>query len=242
MTVAIILRWLRRIVVTALCAAGVLMMFVAFRPAPQDLPWTPLRLDHPPGMFTGRKIVALGRDPTACRAVLHAAGLRFAEIPARGSDQCRAPDSVRVAARQEMLSLAPLVTTACPVAAGLLAWQAHVVQPAAQRLFGTTVVRIEHFGSYSCRRMYGRSEGNWSEHSTGNAIDVSAFVLADGRRVSVLRDWAGDDPRGRFLHAVRDGGCALFATVLSPDYNAAHRDHLHLDQADRGDMGWRACR
>ena len=34
----------------------------------------------------------------------------------------------------------------------------------------------------------------------------------------------------------------LFATVLSPDYNAAHRDHLHLDQAARGAWGWRACR
>jgi hypothetical protein len=141
-----------------------------------------------------------------------------------------------------MLALSPVVTTACPVTAGLVAWQAHVIQPAAQRLFGTTVARIEHFGSYSCRRMYGREEGSWSEHSTGNAIDVSAFVLTDGRRISVLRDWSRDDPRGRFLHTVRDGGCGMFATVLSPDYNAAHRDHLHLDQADRGDMGWRACR
>jgi hypothetical protein len=40
---------------------------------------------------------------------------------------------------------------------------------------------------------------------------------------------------------VRDGACRLFATVLSPDYNAAHRDHLHLDEAKRGAM-WRACR
>jgi hypothetical protein len=90
--------------------------------------------------------------------------------------------------------------------------------------------------------MYGREDGNWSEHSTGNAIDVSAFILADGRRISVVRDWSRDDPRGRFLHAVRDGGCWVFATVLSPDYNAAHRDHFHLDQADRGSTGWRACR
>ena len=41
---------------------------------------------------------------------------------------------------------------------------------------------------------------------------------------------------------VRDGACDLFATVLSPDYNAAHADHLHFDQAMRGAMGWRGCR
>ena len=44
------------------------------------------------------------------------------------------------------------------------------------------------------------------------------------------------------LREVRDGACDLFATTLSPDYNAAHRDHLHLDQAARGARGWRACR
>jgi hypothetical protein len=41
---------------------------------------------------------------------------------------------------------------------------------------------------------------------------------------------------------VRNGACQLFATVLSPDYNEAHRDHLHFDQAERGAMGWRGCR
>ena len=52
----------------------------------------------------------------------------------------------------------------------------------------------------------------------------------------------GDPAERRFLRRVRDGACGLFATVLSPDYNAAHRDHLHLDQADRGMGGWRSCR
>ena len=90
--------------------------------------------------------------------------------------------------------------------------------------------------------MYGRSEGAWSEHATANALDVSGFVLADGRRISVLRDWFGGDEKALFLKRVRDGACELFSTTLSPDYNAAHADHLHLDLADRGAMGWRACR
>jgi hypothetical protein len=81
--------------------------------------------------------------------------------------------------------------------------------------------------------MYGASEGRWSEHATGNAIDIAGFVLEDGRRISVLGDWDGEDAEARFLRAVRDGACKSFATVLSPDYNAAHADHFHLDQDGR---------
>ncbi|MET0248315.1 MAG: extensin family protein, partial [Sphingobium sp.] len=94
----------------------------------------------------------------------------------------------------------------------------------------------------SCRRLYGRSEGDFSEHATANAIDIAAFTLADGRRISVVTDWTGEGKDAAFLRAVRDGACDLFSTVLSPDYNAAHRDHLHLDQAERGARGGRACR
>ena len=119
-------------------------------------------------------------------------------------------------------------------------WQ--VVQPAALRHFNQPVRSISHFGSYSCRRIYGRSHGHFSEHATADAIDISAFRLKDGRRISVVNDWKGEGKDAAFLHDVRDGACALFSTVLSPDYNAAHRDHFHLDQAERGATGRRACR
>lgn len=131
---------------------------------------------------------------------------------------------------------------ACPVAVAVAMWEWDVVQPAALKQLGTRVVAIEHYGSYACRRMYGRGVGAWSEHATADALDVAAFRLADGRRVSVIGDRGKTGDRAAFLRDVRDGACALFATVLSPDYNAAHRDHLHLDQARRGAGGWRACR
>ena len=110
------------------------------------------------------------------------------------------------------------------------------------RHLGSRVTSIDHAGSYSCRRLYGRSEGAYSEHATADAIDILGFRLADGQRVSVLRDWGGATPKSEFLREVRDGSCRLFSTVLSPDYNAAHADHLHLDQAERGTFGWRGCR
>jgi hypothetical protein len=72
------------------------------------------------------------------------------------------------------LAYAPAdVGTSCPVAAALALWEWHVVQPAAIRHLGTKVARIEHLGSYSCRRLYGRSEGQWSEHASANAIDIA---------------------------------------------------------------------
>ena len=104
------------------------------------------------------------------------------------------------------------------------------------------MTEIEHFGSYNCRRMYNREGASWSEHATADAVDIAAFRLADGTRITIVGDWPGKGSKARFLRDVRDAACGVFATVLSPDYNAAHRDHLHLDQASRGGMGWRACR
>lgn len=234
--------WLRRIVLTLLFVVVALIGFVVFRPPPQDLPWTPLRLDQPVGLFTGPKIALLGRDRAVCLAMMEKAGLRFDTLPPRGEGQCAVDDAVRIAPHQPMLSLRPdNVAPSCPIAIGLLIWQTQVVQPAALKLLGSPIARIEHLGSFSCRRLYGRSSGGWSEHASANAIDIAGFVLVDGRRVSVLENWADGTPKGVFLHAVRDGGCRVFATTLSPDYNAAHADHLHLDQADRGRLGWRAC-
>jgi len=219
-------------------------LYALSRNRPQDLPWTPLDLGETPGMFTGRKIAALTGDADRCRALLDRAGVRYTRLSTVRSGQCGYADGVRLTSGgSRAVGFAPAgVGMACPVAAGLAMLEWSVLQPEAEKHFGTRVRTIEHFGSYSCRRMYGRSEGDWSEHSTADAFDVAGFVLADGTRISVVRDWKGEGAKAAFLHAVRDGACDLFATVLSPDYNAAHRDHLHLDQAERGATGWRACR
>ncbi|GGB15441.1 hypothetical protein GCM10011380_01100 [Sphingomonas metalli] len=240
---------LRRIVGTvvigALIAALLLAIWAMLRSRPQDLPWTPLDLGQPIGLFTGRKLTALGSDLPACRAALERAGVRHTLLPARREAQgCGYDNVVRFAAGGSRgLDFRPAgLAIACPVGAALAIWEWDVVQPAARELLGSRVVAVDHFGSYSCRRIYGRDTGNWSEHATANAVDVAGFRLADGRRITVVNDWRGQGPEARFLRAVRDGACRLFATTLSPDYNAAHRDHLHLDQAERGAMGWRACR
>ena len=211
----------------------------------QDFAWTRLDLDDPVGRATGSKLAALAGDPQRCRALMADIGDSDRAVPPRRARaDCGYDDGMRLlpeSARSIRFSPAGPVTS-CPVAAALALWERDVVQPAALEHFGRPVAAIEHAGSYSCRRLYGRSEGAFSEHATANAFDVLGFRLADGSSVSVLRNWPGDDPRSAFLRDVRDGSCRLFATVLSPDYNAAHADHLHLDQARRGAGGWRMCR
>ncbi|MEK7344025.1 MAG: extensin family protein [Pseudomonadota bacterium] len=234
---------LRRLVLLALLSLALLLAYAWLRQRPQDMPWTPLDLSQPIGMFTGRKLTALTGDAAACKALLDRAGVAYTALGPGGGDQCAYADAVRLKRDPDAIALSPAsVAPSCPVVAALKLWEWQVVQPAAQRLYGQPVRTIRHFGSYSCRRMYGRSAGDFSEHATADAIDIAGFVLKDGRPVSVVGDWTGKGKDAAFLRAVRDGACDLFATVLSPDYNAAHRDHFHLDQAERGAKGWRACR
>ena len=243
------MRALRRAIgwIAALLAIGAaaFLLWAFARGRPQDMPWTPLTLGEPIGMFTGRELTALTRDFPQCRALLDAAGVRYTTLPKRrDGGQCGYADGVRFGEGGSLrIGFRPATLgIACPVAAALAMWEWDVVQPAAQRHFGRSVATIDHFGSYSCRRIYGRDTGNWSEHSTADAVDIAGFRLTDGSRITVAADWRGDGAKAAFLREVRDGACTLFATTLSPDYNAAHRDHLHLDQANRGSMGWRACR
>lgn len=235
--------WIRRLILLLLLAVLLLTAYAFVKGRPQDMPWTGLDLAQPIGLFTGRKLAALTQNRAQCLALLQRAGVAYRAMPAGGEGQCAYDDAVRLFDATDALRLTPAaVAPSCPVVAALKLWEWQVVQPAAQRLLGQPVQSISHFGAYSCRRLYGRSAGDFSEHATADAIDIAAFTLADGRRISVVNDWAGEGQEAAFLRAVRDGACDLFSTVLSPDYNAAHRDHLHLDQAERGARGGRACR
>lgn len=198
---------------------------------PQHDPWAPLDLRDPPGWATQRKIQALRGDVDRCRAVLSRSEIDFTALPPAGDGLCARPDRTRL--DRYPFSPAPPPTT-CGVSIALELWLSKSVEPLAREIFGSGLARIEHMGAFSCRRMYGRAEGRWSEHATGNAVDIAAFVLDDGTRVSVLDDWSGRDAdKALFLRRARDGACAAFATVLSPDYNAAHADHFHFDMAER---------
>lgn len=218
-------------------AAFVYAGWIWLQENPQHNPWAPLDLRQERGWATAAKLELAREDVDECRAVLARSEIAFAVLDPTGEGECRREDRLTLPA-SSLTPSTPQMT--CPVAIGLELWTQDLA-PLAADMLGSPIARIEQLGTYSCRRMYGATIGNWSEHATGNAIDISAFVLADGRRITVRKDWNGEDDAARFLHEVRDGACRSFATVLSPDYNAAHADHLHLDQAVRG-SGWNACR
>jgi hypothetical protein len=118
----------------------------------------------------------------------------------------------------------------CRLAATFAAWVRNGVMPAARLYLGAELARVETLGSYSCRNVNGALAGRLSEHAAANAVDVSGFVLADGRRVTLKQDWTSPDPAVRgFLVAIRTSACRRFKTVLSPDYNRLHADHFHFD-------------
>ena len=198
---------------------------------PQHAPWKPLRLIDPVGAATRIKAARAGEDPAACRAILRRAGLEFSEVESRvPAPGCVIEDAITLdSGLAPMTPSKPVMT--CKEALAVSLWERQVVQPAAYALLGEGVARIEHYGSYSCRRIYSAREGAMSQHATADALDVGAFRLTDGSTVSVLKDWNDPGPKGQFLRRVRDEACKVFGTVLSPDYNAAHNKHLHLDMA-----------
>lgn len=217
----------------ALAAAYAVRQLEAQRP--HMLPWTPLRIEDPVGPMTRMKIVALADDPAACRALLLGAGVAATPVAdRRDGPNCGWTGAVRLSAPA---IAAPDTTVTCPVALSLAIWRRHVVEPAARRHLGASLAAPTHFGSYSCRRLYGRESGSFSQHATANAIDISGFTFKDGRRLTLARDWNGAPSEQAFLREVRDGACRLFGTTLSPDYNAAHADHFHLDMGGWGGFG-----
>ena len=226
------------LLVLALIVAGALWGIrngaIAIRP---DLnPWAQLDVDAEPNFLTRYKLSRLSKDRAQCQQVLATTGIEYEVLDDRSTGPaCGFFNAVRIDRTSSRVSEA--FSLSCRAAVSLALWERHVMQPAARKHFGQPVATIEHFGSYSCRNVYGRAEATRSQHATAEALDVAGFVLEDGQRIRVLRDWAEEGAPATFLREVRTGACRFFDGVLSPDYNDAHRDHFHFDRGP-----YRVCR
>lgn len=127
----------------------------------------------------------------------------------------------------------------CGEARAFSGWIRNAVAPAAWQILGSELASVQSMGSYACRNVVGTARSDRrSGHAIANAIDIGGVTLKDGRRISVLADWTSPDPQvQRFWTTIHDSACRRFGTVLSPAYNAAHRNHLHLE-----DDSARLCR
>jgi hypothetical protein len=138
------------------------------------------------------------------------------------------------------VTITPNATLACPMVSALDQWIATAVQPSAMRWFGQPVIEIRQISAYSCRGMNGNPRARISEHAFGNALDIAAFTLADGRRITVKDGWRGGPEQQGFLRDVQAAACDRFTTVLAPGSNVFHYDHMHVDLMRRA-SGYRVC-
>ncbi len=135
------------------------------------------------------------------------------------------------------VQMRPAALLRCNMIPSVERWVRQVIEPEARRHYGVPVVELKVAASYACRPRNSQSGAKLSEHGHANALDISAFILADGRKITVKQGWSGE-PRDRsFLRAVHAGACREFTTVLGPLADAYHQDHFHLDLARHGRSG-----
>lgn len=171
-------------------------------------------------------------EEARCLADLGASGARFDPLPdtyaAPGCNKLGTVQLMALAGDRAPVSVGNLGPVRCDLAKAFGEWARFGVDRAARQILGSRLARIETMGSYSCRNVAGSARR--SAHARAEAIDVSGFVLADGRRIDLRRDWDGGDAATReFLRVVHASACKRFGTVLGPEYNAAHADHFHLE-------------
>jgi hypothetical protein len=172
------------------------------------------------------------RETQQCYADLSRESVRYSPLPDRDfGSGCVVTGAVQLL--DIGVPVSGLKSMRCPLARSFTAWVRFAVAPAAKQLLGSELVKVESFGTYACRGIVGNSAQSslrLSEHGLGNAVDIGGFVLRDGRRIRVETGWRSDDPAVRqFFATIHQSACKRFRTVLSPDYNAAHYNHLHLD-------------
>lgn len=231
-----------RLVFTLLALTGAAAASAAEVPLPRPRP--PLKSATEPRSFA-EAVAGLDLDtgkisskPTECDRRL--AGLAVvAPLPRLiGPGACGGAEMVELTAvlmpDKRHVALVPSPILRCAMAESVAAWVRDEVAPAAAKL-GATLQSIENYNSYECRGRNRVKGAKLSEHGKGNAIDVRALHLSDGRRIE-FTDEKADKP---LRTALRESACHRFSTVLGPG-DPYHSGHIHLDIiARRG--GYRMC-
>jgi hypothetical protein len=221
------MRWAAIILFLVSLAGGCALWsgFLTF--SPQYNPWAPLDLTVPPNLLTRYKLYRARQNPELCLQALYRTDMAFRPLQDRPDGECPLVNVVQVSTAG--VGFNHSFTASCPLAAGWEIFRHNTLQQAAEKHFNQPVARVEHLGTYACRNIYNLER--LSEHARANAIDITAFILADGVRVSVKKDWNNkrQSQKAAFLRDIHQGACHAFNVVFGPDYNAAHANHFHFD-------------
>lgn len=224
-------KWISLFVWCAVSAS--VIWLVIDRLPPQHNPFTHIAIDHPIGFATGFKLARMSTDRQQCIDFLDESDIEYTRLDDGDPEEaCGFRNAVTL--DQSDFPYSATLSMSCPLTSGLAIWERQSLGPIAEEFFGEVPVEIRTFGSYSCRRIYGRQTGRYSEHATGNAVDIEGFLFADGRTITLLEHWDNGEEEGEFLQALRDDACQVFGTVLGPEYNDAHANHFHFDMSQTG--------
>ena len=196
----------------------------------------PVRAFNAPGMSVANPLSAAELQ---CRRDLERLKVQFTPAPTvYGNGQCGIANPVRVTALSRRIRLEPAATLNCQAALAAARWAHRELAPAARRRYASNVRVVRHMSAYSCRNIRGTSR--LSEHGKGNALDVGAIELGNGRVVKVRRKGFFAFREKSFMRAIRKGACEHFTTVLGPGSDRDHADHFHFDLKPRSG-GRRYC-
>jgi hypothetical protein len=215
-------------------------------PLPRARPVDPTVTAAQPKAATGESLPkdadggAAADGASACRARLEDGLAVIRPLPPLDEPGgCGAADMVMLEAvllaDRSRVPLMPGATLRCSMAESVVAWIREDVAATAAEL-GSRLAAIETYDSYSCRGRNRVAGAKLSEHGRANALDLRAVRLADGKRLD-LTDAAGPKP---FRERMRAQACARFTTVLGPDSDGYHENHVHVDLAERR-SGYRIC-
>jgi hypothetical protein len=163
----------------------------------------------------------------SCQELLQARGATFEMTEAFHTDGgCGMDEPVML--RTGIAELGPDAELECAMALKWLDFDQRVIQPLALEHFEQPISYIHQLSGYSCRTSTGNRR-KLSQHSFGLALDVEGFELPDGRQISVQNEYFADSDEGQFLREVAERACGFFSTVLTPNSDAHHHNHFHLD-------------
>jgi hypothetical protein len=192
-----------------------------------------------------------GKSPTApdtiqqCLSDLKAAQVEFQSLGTMTKEGCTVDGAVEldaVASRFGKIALAGKPILACGFARQFTAWISDVAAPLTLAYLGSKLAVVEIGAAFVCRTRYNLPGEKISEHAKGDAIDVSAFRLENGRNLSVEGSSASAEIDGVWIKTLRATGCGYFTTILGPGSNDAHKAHLHFDYEMRGgNYNYRIC-
>lgn len=177
-----------------------------------------------------------------CRRELAGWGASFHDVaPINDGGGCGIAHPVSLSSVGGGIEISPAATVTCDMALTFTKWARNDLAPAARLRYMSGVGTIHQGSSYSCRTIGNQPGGTLSEHASGNALDVMAVTLKNGRYIDVHRPGLFSFRERSFLNTVRADACNYFTTVLGPGYNYDHRNHFHFDLMHR-ESGQRACR